>query len=164
VHPNRPQRRLIEADIARFVQQAPVPAGVTFQVLDCEVDGFVYRGRSIVISSRLARLPAAQRFFILAHELGHLRMQHHNAVLNFVARVVRATPDESAARAAVTSGLAAISYQAELEADAFAVRLMKDAGLDGEEAARLFDSLGEGEDSNTHPSAGKRARAIRNLL
>jgi predicted Zn-dependent protease len=137
---------------------------VRFEVLDCTVDGFVHKGRAIVVSARLARLPAAQRFFILAHELGHLRLQHHAAMMSFVARAVDSSADEAAARAAVASGLSTISHRNELEADAFAVRLMRAAGLDPEEAARLFDSIGEGADNATHPSAGRRARAIRDLL
>ena len=30
-----------------------------------------------------------------------------------------------------------------------------------EDAARIFDSIGEGSDNGTHPSPGRRARAIR---
>jgi len=158
------QRKLIESDIAAFLKVAPVPEGLRFEVMDCSVDGFVYKGQSIVISSRLSRLPPAQRFFILAHELGHVRLSHHAAMNSFVARAVSSAPDERAARAAIASGLTAISQQNELDADAFAVRLMREAGHNPEEAARLFESIGEGADNSTHPSTGRRARAIRALL
>jgi Zn-dependent protease with chaperone function len=161
---SHPERQLIEADIARFVRVAPVPEGVTFQVLDCADDGFVHAGRSIVISTRLARLPYSQRFFILAHELGHVHLQHHAATSKFVAQAVQSARDERAARAKVQSGLAGMSHQAELDADAFAVQLMREAGVDAEQAARLFESIGEGKDNATHPSAGRRARAIRSRL
>lgn len=158
-----PQRRLIESDIAKFKAVASIPAHVRFEVLDCPVDGFVHKGQTIVISARLSRMSTPQRFFIIAHELGHLTLQHHAAIMSFVARAVNNSADESAARAAIASGLAAISYQAELDADAFAVRLMREAGLDPEQAARIFDSMGEGVDNGTHPSPGRRARAIRSL-
>jgi len=161
---SNPQRRLIESDVAAFLKVAPVPEGLRIDVMDCAVDGFVYKGQSIVVSARLSRLPAAQRFFILAHELGHVKLEHHAAMNSFVARVVESTADERAARAAIASGLTAISQQNELDADAFAVRLMKDAGHDPEEAARLFDSIGEGQDNATHPSSGRRARAIRAVI
>ena len=156
-----PQRRLIENDIAEFKKVTAVPAGVDFQVMDCTVDGFVHKGRTIVVSTRMSRLSTPQRFFILAHELGHLKLGHHMAISSFVARVVGSSPDESAARAAIAAGLAAVSHRAELDADAFAVRVMRDAGHDPEHAARLFDSIGEGHDNATHPSAGRRARSIR---
>ena len=158
-----PDRQLIEADIARFVKVAPVPPQVRFQVLDCADDGFVHQGRTIVVSTRLSRLAPPQRFFILAHELGHLHLQHHAATSSFVAQAVRSAPDERSARARVASGLTPLSHQAEFDADAFAVRVMRDAGIDPLEAARLFDSIGEGKDNATHPSAGRRARAIRAL-
>ncbi|WP_328589529.1 M48 family metalloprotease [Piscinibacter terrae] len=145
----------------RVTRQVPLPPGVHFEVLDCPVDGFVHKGRTIVISARLARMSPAQRFFIIAHELGHLKLQHHAAILSFVSRAVSSSPDESGARALIASGLAAISHQAELDADAFAVRAMLDAGLDADEAARIFDGMGEGSDNGTHPSPGRRARAIR---
>lgn len=163
VAPSHPQRRLIESDIAKFASITTIPPGVRFEVLDCPVDGFVYKGQTVVISARLSRMSAPQRFFIIAHELGHLKLQHHAAIMSFVARAVDTSADESAARAAIASGLAAISHQAELDADAFAVRTMRQAGLDPEQAARIFDSIGEGSDNGTHPSPARRARAIRSM-
>lgn len=160
---SHPHRQLVEADVATLRQATPVPDGVRFEVMDCSVDGFVHKGQTIVLSARLSRLNAAQRFFIVAHELGHLRLAHHAAVSSFVARAVQGSADEAAARAAVASGLTPISHRNELDADAFAVRLMRASGFDPEEAARLFDSIGEGQDNSTHPSAGRRARAIRAL-
>lgn len=162
IAPTHPKRQVIEADIARVTRQVSMPSGVRFQVLDCQVDGFVHKGRTIVISARLARMTPAQRFFIIAHELGHLKLQHHAAILRFVSQAVSSSADETAARALIASGLAAISHQSELDADAFAVRAMLDAGLDADQAARIFDGMGEGADNGTHPSPGRRARAIRN--
>jgi Zn-dependent protease with chaperone function len=158
------RRRLIEADIALVRGVAPVPAGVRFEVMDCGVDGFVHKGQTIVLSARLSRLNPAQRFFIVAHELGHLRLAHHAALSSFVARTVSSAADETTARAAVASGLTPISHRNEFDADGFAVRLMRDSGFDPEEAARLFDGIGEGRDNSTHPAAGRRARAIRALI
>ena len=60
---DQPQRKLIEADVARFLMVAPVPPHLQFEVMDCLDDGFVYQGSTIVLSTRLARLNPAQRFF-----------------------------------------------------------------------------------------------------
>jgi Zn-dependent protease with chaperone function len=158
-----PQRRLIEADIARFTQTVAVPPELGFEVLDCASDGFVHRGRTIVLSTRLSRLSVPQRFFIIAHELGHYRLQHRAAMSSFVSQAVGSSRDEASARAAVATGLSGVSHMAELDADAFAVKTMAASGHDPEHAARLFDSLGEGKDNTTHPSSGRRARAIRAL-
>jgi Zn-dependent protease with chaperone function len=164
IAPDHPWRQAVEADVAHFIEVAPVPEGVDIEVMDCVVDGFVHRGHTIVLSARLSRLPPAQRFFIMAHELGHLKLHHHAAISSFVAEAVESAADEAAARAAVASGLGEISRRNELDADAYAVRLMQATGLDPEEAARLFDSIGEGADTATHPSAAHRARAIRALI
>jgi len=161
---DEPQRKRVEADLARFLMIAPVPPQVRFQVMDCADDGFVYQGSTIVLSTRLSRLSPAQRFFIIAHELGHVALQHHAMTSKFVAKAVRNARDERAARARVASGLPAMSQQNELDADAFAIRLMREAGEDPNEAARLFESIGEGKDNATHPSPGRRARAIRSML
>ena len=161
---NDPQRKLVEADLAQFLMTARVPAHVHFDVLECLDDGFVYQGDTIVLSTRMSRLTHAQRFFIMAHELGHVQLQHHTATSKFVTKAVRSARDERTARARVTSGLPALSQQAELDADAFAVRLMREAGEDPEQAARLFEGIGEGKDNATHPSPGRRARAIRSML
>ena len=161
---DQPQRQRVEADVLRFLMVAPVPSHVTFQVMECADDGFVYQGTTIVLSTRLSRLSSAQRFFIIAHELGHVALQHHAATSKFVAKAVRNARDERAARARIASGLPAMSQQNELDADAFAIRLMREAGEDPEEAARLFESIGEGKDNSTHPSPGRRSRAIRSML
>lgn len=141
----------------------PTAAGVRFDVLDCRADGFVHRGERIVISARLAQRPKAQRFFIMAHELGHLSLRHHAAMARFVADAVGRTADESAAGAVIDAGLTPLSRQAEFDADAYAAKLMRDSGLDPEDAARLFDGIGPGQDNRTHPSPARRARAIRAL-
>jgi Zn-dependent protease with chaperone function len=161
---DQPQRQRVEADVLRFLMRAPVPPHLRFQVMDCADDGFVYQGATIVLSTRLSRLTSSQRFFIIAHELGHVALQHHAATSKFVAKAVHNARDERAARARVASGLPAMSQQNELDADAFAIRLMREAGEDPNEAARLFESIGEGRDTSTHPSPGRRARAIRSML
>jgi Zn-dependent protease with chaperone function len=158
-----PQRQVIEADVARFTKAVEVPENVRFQVMDCEADGFVYQGQTIVLSTRLARMNPQQRFFIIAHEMGHVRLGHHGAMRSFVARIVSDHPDEKLARAQLVSGLSQISHQHELDADAFAVRAMESAGLQPEQAAWIFDSIPSDKDNATHPSARRRAQAIRSM-
>jgi Zn-dependent protease with chaperone function len=163
VSPRHPQRQVIEADVARFIKAVDVPDSVRFQVLDCEADGFVHQGQTIVLSTRLARMNPQQRFFIIAHEMGHLRLGHHGAMRSFVARIVNDHPDELRARAHLASGLSQISHQHEFDADAFAVRAMESASLQPEQAAWIFDSIPSDRDNATHPSARRRAQAIRTM-
>jgi Zn-dependent protease with chaperone function len=156
-----PYRRQIEALVATMQARAEVPAGTRFEVLDCDADGFVYRGQTVVLSDRLVRLNDAQRFFIVAHELGHVVLGHHADMARFVAGLVGDQTDETAALARVQANLRTISHQHENAADAFAVRTMLAAGYDPEQAARLFDSIDDPTGNSTHPSARARAAAIR---
>lgn len=158
------QRQQIEADLVRVKRTVPVPADVQFRVMDCEADGFVHQGKTVVLSTRLTRMNAAQRFFIIAHELGHVRLAHHGAIRSFVSDIVSTNPDEALARRQIASSLAKLSYQHEFDADAFAVRAMQQAGVDPDQAARIFDSIPDDSDNGTHPSAQRRAMAIRALM
>lgn len=163
VLPTHAQRLVIESDIARFKRLVPAAAEVPFQVLDCDADGFVYQGQTVVLSTRLSRMNPTQRFFIIAHEMGHLGLAHHGAMRSFVAGIVDQQRDEAKARAKLVSSLTPISHKHELDADAFAVRTMLAVGLDPEQAALIFDSIGDSRDNHTHPSANRRAKSIRDL-
>jgi Zn-dependent protease with chaperone function len=163
VDAGHPGRLLIESELAALKRVSSLAAETNFEVLDCDADGFVQRGGAVILSVRMTRLNPAQRFFIMAHELGHLQLQHLAAVSGFVARAVVESRDENEARQQVLSGLSGLSHANEFDADAFAVRLMRQAGQDPEQAARLFDAIGDSRDNRTHPSAARRAQAIRSL-
>jgi Zn-dependent protease with chaperone function len=160
-NPNRRQIETLVGEVERKVRG--IPAGTRFQVMDCDADGFVYRGRTVVLSDRLVRLNPAQRFFIAAHELGHVELDHHADMQRFVAQLVRGDVDESSALALVQANYSGISREHEVEADAFAVRAMLQGGYDPEQAARLFDSIDDDQGNATHPSAVARAQAIRRV-
>jgi Zn-dependent protease with chaperone function len=155
------QRQLIENDIARVRLVVDVPEDVRFQVMNCEADGFVHQGRTVVLSTRLSRMNPSQRFFIVAHEMGHVQLHHHGAMRSFVADIVKDQTDEGRAKAQLVSALASISHDHEFAADTFAVQAMRKAGIDPEQAALIFDSIPDGRDNATHPSARRRAASIR---
>lgn len=154
--PGQPDTRAMAAEIERFRRSVPEAAGVDIALRECFWDGMVVQGERIVISTRLARATPAQRFFVIAHELGHLAGRHH---ARFVERTA-ALLASGTAEAAVVPALSPLSRSNELEADAFAAALMRRAGLDPEAAARFLDAAG-GAGSATHPSPAARARAIR---
>jgi Zn-dependent protease with chaperone function len=150
---------MIEADIAAFVRTTPAAGVARFEVHDCQMDGQVHDGKTIVLSARLARLPHAQRYFIIAHEFAHHRLDHQvetgGRLVGIVSR--RGKPGKAV-------DASELAHRTEFEADAYAVRMMHAEGLDTNEAAKLFDSMGEGTDSATHPAFSRRARAIRDVI
>jgi Zn-dependent peptidase ImmA (M78 family) len=40
------------------------------------MDGEVHDGNTIILKAQLWRLPQPQRYFIIAHEFGHYRLNH----------------------------------------------------------------------------------------
>lgn len=144
------------AEIERFRRRVPEAAAWPIELRECFWDGMVVRGERIVVSTRLARATPAQRFFVIAHEWGHLAGGHHQRFVERAAGLLAS----GTAEAAVAPALGPLSRRNELEADAVAADLMRRAGLDPEEAARFLDSAG-GAGSGTHPSPAARAAAIR---
>lgn len=160
--PEHPQRRLVEDDVARFRAVVPEAAGVRFDVLDCYWDGLVDRGERVVLSARLARATPAQRFFVIAHEFGHLALGHHGALVDLVVGLLHHHEDvQAVVRAIAGNAAGALSRRHEAEADAFATHATLLAGLDIEQAARFFEQYGLV--LKTHPAPSARADAIRAL-
>lgn len=158
--------RTMAAEIERFRARVPAAAGVPVDLRECFWDGMVVRGERIVVSSRLARATPAQRFFVIAHELGHLVGQHHARLAGLAAELLRRVPDEAAAALALARDEGPpLSRRHESEADAFAVQLMLQVGEDPEEAARFLEAAQRGAASTaatgTHPAPAARAAAIR---
>jgi hypothetical protein len=155
---DHPDRQLVESDIAAFLNTVPEARAALFEVQACSMDGQLADGKTIILSSRLARLPQPQRYFIIAHEFGHYQLGHHARLGGLLAHMNESSPTTQ------RLGATDMSHRAEFEADAYAVQIMKTQGLDPEEAARLFDSLGVGHDNATHPAFARRAQAIRDVI
>ncbi len=158
--------RTLEADVARFRQAVPAAAEVPIELRECFWDGMVVRGERIVLSTRLARATPAQRFFVIAHEFGHLASQHHGRFAGLVEELLQRDGTPQAVATALRGGASApLSRRNESEADTFAVQLMLQAGEDPEEAARFLDEAARftAPTGNSHPGPQSRAAAIRAL-
>ena len=158
--------RTLEADVVRFRQRVPAAAAVPIELRDCFWDGMVVSGERIVLSTRLARATAAQRFFVIAHEFGHLAARHHGRFAGLVEELLQQGGTPQAVAGALRGGISApLSRRNESEADAFAVQLMLQTGEDPEEAARFLDEAARflAPSSDSHPGPQSRAAAIRAL-
>lgn len=164
--PSSDSYRTMQADVAAFRSRVPEAAEVPIDIGDCYWDGIVVQGGRIVLSTQLARATPAQRFFIVAHELGHVVRRHHDAMAALSRRLLELHGGEAAAAAAIRADAAApLSRANEAEADDFAVRLMLRAGFDAEEAAQFWDQIDRqsASTSASHPPARLRATAIRRV-
>ncbi len=146
--------------VFRAVSQGPVNA---FAV----PGGFVYATDSLL--EKLARDPDAL-LFVLGHEIGHIELGHTADAYR-----MRGAKDPlravTAAFVSVPRFLASLHFSPsqELEADAFAVRLMRSIGRDPAAGLRTLDALGlKAGDSraspadyfSTHPGAWERRAAL----
>jgi hypothetical protein len=161
---SNPDHVAVAADVARFRQHVPAASALPIEVLDCYWDGMVVGGRRIVVSTRLARATPAQRFFVIAHEYAHLSAQHHARVADLVSQLLQQDGSPQAVADALQRGAGSpLSRRNETEADALAVQLMLEAGIDPEEAARFLEAAGPPA-LDTHPGPRSRAAAIRALV
>ena len=90
----------------------------------------VFDGDIIISSEYLAYLPKPQRLYVLGHEFGHIELKHRERMLSFVndefnrmsaSRVDRGNFDENE----LSKNVVNFSKKLELEADTFAVTLMR---------------------------------------
>lgn len=158
--PGTPETLAMATAIDRFRRAVPEADAVPIELRECYWDGLVLAGERIVVSTRLARATPAQRFFVIAHEFGHVAARHHDG---FVQRTLALLAD-GGGEPAVLPALAPLSRRHEFEADAFAAVLMRRSGLAPEEAARFLEAADRGQPASagdTHPTPGARAAALR---
>ncbi|UPT74199.1 MAG: M48 family metallopeptidase [Elusimicrobiota bacterium] len=128
--------------------------------------GFVYATDALL--EKLAKDPDAL-LFVLAHEIAHIELGHTADAyrLRGAKDPLRAVVGAFASVARVFASLH-FSPSQELEADAYAVRLLRSIGRDPAAGLRTFDALGLKEGSrerlsdyfSTHPGAWERRAAL----
>jgi predicted Zn-dependent protease len=156
----------------------------TFQVLiDPQINAFAMPGGFVFVTGSLLDLCGSQvdeLAFVLAHEMAHVVRGHamermvSGAVLNVASRASLAgrMMSKSVLNAAMAMLQRAYSRDQELDADAFAARLMVSAGLDPLAGASVLTKLAEHADEpgvlsayfSTHPPLTERVERIRRLL
>lgn len=121
-------------------------------------------GHIIVANESLADMPEGARYFVLAHELGHVASGHWKQVGLLYRRWVpgEVTPQATNAVAGrlgrEASGLA---HRQEFEADAFALQALRRIGRTPQDAFEAFLRLGVTQETATHPGTRKRVALLR---
>jgi len=156
----------------------------TFQILiDPQINAFAMPGGFIFVTRSLLALCGAQEnelAFVLGHEMAHVVRGHamdrmvSGTVLNVASRasIAARMMNKTMLDAAMAMLQRAYSRDQELEADAFAVRLMISAELDPLAGAAVLIELAQHADEpdvlsgyfSTHPPLAERMERIRRLL
>ncbi len=156
-------RRSFQTVLDRL-QPAPV---VELRVITGPVIAETLHGHIIVANETLADMPETVRLFILAHELGHVSLQHWLSVALLYQRWIPG-PVTAAHTDAVAAPMgreaSAQAHDHEHAADAFADRVLQGMGRPVAELLALFRLQGFMLDSATHPGTRKRIASLRTAL
>lgn len=144
----------------------PALSKVELRVVRGDVVGETLQGHIVVANVALGDLPEGERIFILAHELGHVMLDHWSQMGLVYAKWVPG-PVEQQHTDAIADRLgrdaSALAYRQEFEADAFALSTLRALGLPDQHVVAAFMDLGLRNDTATHPGTRKRLAALRAL-
>ncbi|HWH83488.1 MAG TPA: M48 family metalloprotease [Burkholderiaceae bacterium] len=155
---------VVRASFDALVQALHPVHPVELRVIRGEIVAETMQGRVVLANEKLADLGEGERLFILAHELGHVELQHWGETellyLKWVPGAV--TPEQTDPIAGPlghdASGLA---HRQELEADAFALNTLHALGRPWSDGLAAFMQLGVTQDTATHPGTRKRVASLR---
>jgi Zn-dependent protease with chaperone function len=125
-----------------------------------------FSGRCVAVSEAVGELPEGERLLMLAHELGHVALDHWAALgglyRQFIPGPVRPETTDPVA-VALGAQAHALSHRHEFEADAFGYGLVHKLGFGVDNAFGLLMRQGPQPDGATHPSTRRRLAQLRNL-
>lgn len=124
------------------------------------------QGRVIVVDVSLAAAPESTRLFVLAHEWGHTAMRHWPQMTNLYqsyipGEVIQSRTDAIAALLGYDAS--ALAHRQEIEADAFALGVLRQLGLPAQAAYDALLQQGIQPDTPTHPGTLRRLAALLQL-
>ena len=161
-----PRARVVRESFDKLLAHLDAPglAKVELRVVRGDVVGETLKGHIVVANIALADLPEGERIFVLAHELGHVVLDHWAQMGLLYARWVPG-PVEQRHTDAIAAPLgrdgSALAYRQEFDADAFALGILRSMGLRDQDAFAAFMDLGWRSDTATHPGTRKRLAALR---
>lgn len=167
--PQRDEAQRIRATLARLnaaaAEQGLPPVALLL------VDGGLFAeaqfGRpAIAVSLGVGQLPEGERTMMLAHELGHVHLNHWMALRELYTQYIPGeVKPETTEQVSGALGRAAHlqSHEHELAADAFGFTLLLTLGFDVNDACSLLTRNGMQFDTPTHPATRKRLAQLRLL-
>jgi Zn-dependent protease with chaperone function len=121
-------------------------------------------GHVVVANESLADWPEAERQFVLAHELGHIALNHWSQMGLMFQKWVPGTvvqQETDAVASLLGRDASRLAYRQEFEADAFAARVMAAQSSKPYDALAVFMRFGARKDTATHPGTQRRLAALR---
>lgn len=164
--PDNERTRRIQASFARLMTLSPPTHPVELQVMQGGVQAEAMLGRLLVVGDAVGDLPENERVLLLAHEYGHLCLDHWQALVAMYQRhipgEVRPDTTDPVAQALGRDGRE-LSHRHEFEADAFGYELARQLGTALDEAFSVLMRNPSMADSPTHPATRRRIAQLRAL-
>jgi Zn-dependent protease with chaperone function len=161
-----PKATIVRATFARVRDSLDAQLPVGLLVVSGPIVAEALTDHIIAANEALADLPEGERAFVLAHELGHLVQSHWSKrALLFREHLPGAAvtaPTELAGDRLATQA-SALAHRQELDADAFALRTVRQLGYGFETALAVFMRQEAQRDTASHPSSRKRVAHLRSL-
>jgi Zn-dependent protease with chaperone function len=164
--PASPRALRVRATFDALTQRLPVPVPVELRIIRGEIIAETLHGNVVVANEALGDLPDNERLFVLAHELGHVTLDHWSQMgalyKQWVPGVVTQVQTDAVADP-LSRAASQLAYRQEFEADAYGLRTMRSLGLPDQDAVAAFMALGVYNDTATHPGTRKRVAALRSI-
>lgn len=143
---------------------APLAHRVRLKVVRIDSLAETLQGHVIVVDEHLADLPEGERLFVLAHELGHVALNHWATLGRLYQQHVPAEvmrPQTDAVADLLGREASALAHHHEFAADAYGLRALQRLGYGEPQVVGLFMRLGLQRDTATHPGTRKRLALLR---
>ena len=161
-----PKATVVRAAFARVRGSLDAELSVGVLVVGGPIVAEALTDHIVAANESLADLPEGERAFVLAHELGHV-VQSHWSKRALLFREHH--PDETATGQAdlaadrLVAEASVLAHRQELDADAFALHIVRRLGYDFETALAVFERQGAQPDTATHPGSLRRIAHLRSL-
>jgi Zn-dependent protease with chaperone function len=157
---------IVRRSFAELAQRLDSRVAVELRVVTGSVVAECLLGHVIVANESLADLQEPVRLFLLAHELGHAVLGHWQQTSRLYSTHMPGQMESARLQPASEEFLfeaSRLSQAHELEADAFAYRLLRALGYDFPDMIGALTAFGMQRDTATHPGTGKRIAHLRSL-
>lgn len=166
VDPASQRARIVRESFDKLLHHLDSPglSKAELRVVHGDVVAETLQGHVVVANVSLANLPEGERIFVLAHELGHVMLDHWTQVGLLYAKWVPGRVEQQHTDAIADRlgrDASRLAYRQEFEADAFALATLRGLGLQDQDAFAAFMDLGWRDDTATHPGTRKRLAALR---
>lgn len=158
-----PEAVVVQLSFQRLLRALGLARHIELRVVSGETIAETVHGDIVVANESLAALPEGERLFILAHELGHVVTGHWSEMGALFQKYVPGTVTQAqtdAVAQALGRAASGLVRRHEFDADAFALRTLREMGYADAHAMSALSRFGFHRDTATHPGTRQRVTAL----